>query len=175
MKYNISQIINQLKALDQPWVMLMIGPPGVGKSTFVKSLQEAGIKFHIASTDDLIESYGAKHKLLYAEAFKRANLKDIKRQMINLMHESFMRGENVINDQTNMGSKKRRTTLLEAPENYLRIGLMFNASNEELKARLAKREAETGKKIGWGIVENMFKSYSTPTKGEGFTHLWELQ
>lgn len=174
MKLNITQLIRELQGQPKPWIMLMIGPPGVGKSTALARIAGAGVKFHIASTDNLLEQFAAKHKLSYDEAHRKANFKEIKREMVGSMKAAFVRRENVVNDQTNMATKKRRTTLAEAPSDYIRIGVMLNADNDELKRRLAGRKAETGKHVGWGVVEEMLKIYTPPSKAEGFNHLWEL-
>jgi hypothetical protein len=64
--------------------------------------------------------------------------------------------------------------LAQAPKEYVRIGLSLNATNEELAKRLALREAETGKHVPMSVVVEMLKSYSPPSKAEGFDHLWEL-
>lgn len=174
MKYNITQLIRELQGQPKPWIMLMIGPPGVGKSTALSRIEAAGVKFHVASTDALLEEYAAKHGLTYAQAHQKANFKDVKRNMIGGMRAAFNKRMNVVNDQTNLATKKRRTTLAEAPGDYIRIGVVLNADNDELKRRLAGRQAETGKYVGWGVVEEMFKSSSPPSKAEGFHHLWEL-
>lgn len=174
MKVNITQLIRELQGQPKPFMMLMIGPPGVGKSTVLSKIEAAGIKLHVASTDNLLEAFASRHGLTYAQAHQKANFKDIKRNMIGGMKAAFARRENVVNDQTNLATKKRRTTLAEAPADYICIGLIFNATEYELKQRLANREAETGKKVGWGVVEEMFKSSSPPNKGEGFNHLWEF-
>jgi broad-specificity NMP kinase len=174
MKVNITQLIRELQGLEKPFMMLMIGPPGVGKSTVLKSLEAAHIKFHVASTDALLEEYAAKHNLTYAQAHQKANFKGIKQNMIGGMKAAFVRRENVINDQTNLASKKRRTTLAEAPADYVRIGVILHAENDVLKKRLAGRQAETGKFVSWGVVEEMFRTSAPPVKGEGFNYLWEF-
>jgi predicted kinase len=175
MKVNITQLARELQGLDKPFIMLMIGAPGSGKSTVLARLAERDIKFHVASTDNLLEAYAQKKGITYAQAHQKADFKGIKREMTGGMMAAFVRRDNVVNDQTNMASKKRRTTLEPAPRDYIRIGLMFDCSTEELERRLAARAATTGKFVSMGVVREMFKSYSTPSKAEGFNHLWTFE
>jgi predicted kinase len=173
MKLTQSQIFLELDKLNDPWLMILIGPPGVGKSTFTSALQREH-SFHIASTDDIIERLALEHGLSYNEVFDSLAFKDVKKEMIGSMHAAFIRRENVLNDQTNMSAKKRQTTLSYAPSDYKKLALSFHASTDVLAARLAKRQAATGKKIGMGIVTEMLRIYTPPTKSEGFHEIWEL-
>ena len=86
--------------------------------------------------------------------------------------------EDVIWDQTNMGSKKRLGILSRFPKAYrkvcvCRVPPLDSQDWNELQQRLLSRE---GKTIPLHIVEVMADSYVEPTLDEGFdeVHLYDI-
>lgn len=171
---NITQLACELKSLEKPFMMLMIGLPGSGKSSVLTALLRS-IPFHVASTDDILMENATKNGWSYAEAHQKSNFKDVKKQMNGQMMAAFARHENVVNDQTNLASKKRRATLIQAPKDYVRIGVMLDCEMHEIIERLNKRETETGKLVPINVVTEMLKRFTAPSKSEGFDFLWDFQ
>ena len=172
------QIIAELKRINtdfRPWGLILIGCPASGKSTFVQKVLAELPNTHIASTDDMIDKIAAAKGITYTEAFnKHANMKQLKKQMLAGITENAAVGINVINDQTNMGKKARGEKIALMP-NHTVIAIGFDVPEAEIKRRLAEREAATGKHIPAHVITDMLSNYETPSKAEGFAHIWQLQ
>lgn len=150
----------------KPTVVMMIGLPGSGKSTWIKQ-NLPGIK--VLSTDDLIEKYAADKGKTYSEVFaKAAPLASAK--FDQQLKAAAKNGETVIIDQTNMGRKSRMSKI--APfKNHYKVAIMVSADPIELKLRLKHRAEMTGKHIPEKVVDQMARSYQTITKDEGWDEI----
>jgi len=154
----------------RPVVYFLVGPPGVGKSTYLNNTLLPSGDYYVASTDNIIESRGKELGMNYTEAFN--HFKDVFKSVIE---KSFIQGimqainerQDVIVDRTNMTDKGRYKILRLFPADYLKIAIVFNFSDmEKLQNQLKKREKEEGKVISDSIVYKMIKSYVEPTVRE---------
>ena len=102
--------LSQFKTLKTPYVLLLIGPPLVGKSFFCrKFMEEIDSDVTIISRDEIVkEVYGDDN---YDEAFKNVDQKKVNYILSETMKEAGEYDKNVIIDMTNMTSKRRRGTL----------------------------------------------------------------
>jgi predicted kinase len=153
---------------DRPEIIVMIGLPGCGKSTWITQLlEDTDWEFTVVSSDNEIEKLAEAEGMNYNEGFDRFIGK-----ATHIMKQNFRnavnKGENIIWDQTNMSKKKRRGILNQVPDGYRKIAVVFELTEDELRRRLAQRVNETGKTIPWGVIKNMASAYSPPTKQEGF-------
>ena len=148
--------------------IMLIGLPGSGKSTWIKNFMsdKDPSQWVIASTDDILEKWGKERGLNYNQAFQQLNFKAVVAQMTQDIQDAIKNGKNIIFDQTNMNQKSRRKKLQMLPATYTREAVVFTITDEELKARLKKREKETGKKIPSNVIDSMARSYEAPTKAE---------
>lgn len=59
--------------MRQPEILLMVGVPGSGKSTLLANMlrvrDDLEYKYHVASSDDLIETYARAQGKTYTEVF----------------------------------------------------------------------------------------------------------
>ena len=173
-----STAISQLVELnDFPYMVVMIGVPGSGKSTFMQKMREAELKFKIASTDELLEEYARKHNINYSQAFQKANFKYLQRQMMEQFHLDVKNRDDIVVDRTNMSRKSRKVFLesvASASSDHAKIALNFSLPEKTLFERLDARAKATGKDIPRGVVMNMFKNYDAPSKDEGFDYVFEI-
>lgn len=160
---SISLLAKTIKLTDQPMAIFLVGPPGSGKSTWLK---ENRIDQVVISTDDILEAWGAELGLNYSEAFREADLKNIEQQMYANLEKSVSVDCNIIIDRTNMSQKVRAKILRRIPEYYAKFAIVFIVTRDELTRRLENREATTGKHIPAFVVENMVLSFEMPTTDE---------
>ncbi len=151
----------------RPVVYFLIGPTGVGKSTYVNSVLLPNGDYYVASTDNIITQKGAALGMGYNEAFNHFNFKEMEKLFKLGIIEAINERRDLIIDRTNMSDKGRFKLLRLFPADYMKIAIVFNFHDmERLKAQLLKREKEEGKVISDSIVYKMIKSYVEPTKNE---------
>lgn len=177
-----------LSVIDLPIMIMMVGLPASGKSTWVKSFLSNSLKdirrnetkeFKIISTDDIIEEMAKLEGVLdnngnvdYNKAYYKFNgfsNKEMKRRL----SDAISNRNNFIWDQTNMSEKIRRKRLKRVDE-YYKISVIFSISDEELKRRSMVRLQETGKSIPDHIIESFASIYERPSKTEGFDFVYEV-
>lgn len=148
-----------------PTLTVLVGLPGSGKST---SIPEDFDGF-VYSTDRYIEKSAALNGWTYNEAFQEF-IDPATKHMNEQLELAIRQRADVIWDQTNMSSKKRRGIISRFPNSYARFCICRvpprdDAEWAELNRRILSRE---GKFIPNHIVESMAKSYTEPTHEEGF-------
>ncbi len=147
-------------------LIMLVGVPGCGKSTWVETFNESG-KFTVISMDYFIEELGKPEGLLYSAAFdKYAGV--AARQMKEQLREALKNQENIIWDQTNLTVKSRRKKLKAVPDDYNKTAVVFEVGGPELERRRALREEAIGKIVPAFVLQRMHVSYARPTKNEGF-------
>lgn len=151
--------------------IVLVGLPGSGKTTYVENINSDN-KFHIASTDNLIDKYANENGLTYTEAWnllsvsKTVNLKTIEEKMFSEFMEAVNAKKDIIVDRTNMSIKSRKKFLSKLSSDYVKKAVIFNIDDTELKNRLSKRYEETGKYIPIYVLNMMKDSYEEPTAKE---------
>lgn len=150
-----------------PIVYYLIGPPGIGKSTYVDNVLLPAGDYHIASTDNLFVEKGAAIGLGYNDSFRHFDFGDIEKEFVLKLKFAINERRDIIVDRTNLSAKGRFKTLKLFPSDYKKVAVLFDFSDRaKLDAQLAKREKETGKRIKASIVDEMLKSYKPPTSDE---------
>lgn len=163
-----------LNTFKQPFVIIMIGPPLVGKSTAIKQWSE---KFKgeltIVSRDAImLEEYGSDN---YAEAFKNVNQKKVNRLLSESIESANEDRKNVIIDMTNLSNKRREQTLDYFDDDYYKVAIIFDTpSKEELMKRNEKRFQEENKYIPEHVIDSMCKSFVPVKDKEGFNKIISL-
>jgi predicted kinase len=158
--------------LKQPYILVLIGPPACGKSTFVKNnFSNKDVK--VISRDQIVlDVYGSDD---YDAAFKNVDQKKVNRLLNQSFVDANKRRENVIVDMTNMTSKRRKETLNNFDDEYTKIAVIFPILNfEEFLKRNEKRKREENKSIPEHVFKSMTSSFQPIRDDEGFDKVVSL-
>lgn len=153
-----------LKNLKEPFVIVLIGPPASGKTTFIK---ENFPTTNVISRDDIVmEVYGSKN---YTEAFKNVDQKEVDRILHERLVDANLQKKNVIIDMTHMASKRRKNNLNYFSNDYYKLAVIFPIlSEDEYERRNKKRIEEENKDLPMHVIKSMISSYQPVTPEEGF-------
>lgn len=148
-------------------VYMLIGVPGVGKSTWIKS-QDWTAGLPVISSDRFIDEHAASVGKTYNEVFKEY-APIAMRLMDNQARVCHANSVDCIWDQTNTSAKSRKSKLAIL-SNYEKIAVVFRTpEKEEHERRLASRP---GKAIPDHVMRSMIENFEEPTEEEGFKEIW---
>ena len=145
----------------------LIGVPGAGKSTWIKS-QDWAADLPVVSTDNFVEAHAKAEGKTYNEVFKEY-MPTAVRLMANQAKICEANGVDVIWDQTSttVNSRKKKFNTLPG---YEHIAVVFPTPDRaELDVRLSGRP---GKHIPKSVVDSMIAGFEMPSEEEGFTEIW---
>jgi predicted kinase len=150
-----------------PKVYVLVGVPGSGKSTWIKS-QDWALGLTVVSTDNFVEAYAKEQGKTYSEVFV-----DYMPTAVDLMVKAVVHarehGHDIIWDQTSTTVKSRTRKFNMLPD-YEHIAVVFKTpEHTELMRRLMSRP---GKDIPDHVVASMIASWEDPTEEEGFKEVW---
>ena len=159
-----------LKHLKEPFVIILVGPPLSGKSTWIR---ENFPTTEVISRDEIVmEVYGSRN---YTEAFKSVDQKEVDKVLAQRFLDANKEKKNVIVDMTHMASKRRKQNLNYFTDDYYKLGVIFPIlSDDEYVKRNKKRIEEENKDLPMGIVKSMISSYQPITSDEGFNKVISL-
>jgi predicted kinase len=162
--------------MPQPICYVMVGLPGLGKSTLVdfhrKVYDVIDMDPFIYSTDAEIESRSAFNGWTYDQGF--AEFVEPATKYMNEKLEIAIRcRQDIIWDQTNLTVGKRRKIINRMKQAGYQVRCEcivppksdYDGDKEDWAQRLANRP---GKTIPPHIISNMYESYVEPTFSEGF-------
>lgn len=159
-----------LRNIKEPFVIILIGPPLSGKSTWIR---ENFPDTHVICRDEiLMDVYGSRN---YTEAFNKVNQKEVDRVLHQSLVDANKEKKNVIVDMTHMGSKRRKQNLNYFTNDYYKLGVIFPIlSDEEYVRRNQKRIDEENKNIPMSVIKGMISTYQTISPEEGFNKVISL-
>jgi predicted kinase len=160
-----------LKQLKEPFVIILIGPPLSGKSTWIR---ENFPTTEVISRDETVmEVYGSRN---YTEAFNNVDQKEVDRVLTQKFLDANLAKKSVIVDMTHMASKRRKQNLNYFSNDYYKLGVIFPIlSDDEYERRNQKRIEEENKDLPMRIVKSMISSYQPITTDEGFNKVITLK
>lgn len=161
-----------LKNLREPFVIILIGPPLSGKTTWIRN-NFAEKDVELISRDQIVlDVYGSDN---YDEAFSRVNQKQVDRELQHALINAAKNKKNTIIDMTHMTSKRRSHNLSYFGEDYYKLAVIFPILSEaEYSKRNAKRAAEENKNLPMHIINRMISQYQTIRPEEGFNKVISL-
>lgn len=155
--------------MNQPQLIVMVGLPGSGKDYWIEQFikQNGDQKWHVASSDAIIEAIAAEQGKTYSEVFD-STAKHAMKRMESEVSEAIKRRENIIWNQTNMAPGKRKSILSKFPAEYHKKAVVVTTDPEVHHRRLKNRADSTGKSIPSHVIRSMRDNYVEPTRDEGF-------
>jgi predicted kinase len=161
-----------LKNLKEPFVIILIGPPLSGKTTWVRK-NFTDIDFELISRDQtVLDVYGSDN---YNDAFNNVNQKEVDRVLQKKFVDANKARKNVIVDMTHMGSKRRMQNLAYFDKDYYKLAVIFPIlSDTEYEKRNAKRSVEENKNLPMHIIKRMISQYQAIRPEEGFNKVISL-
>ena len=147
-----------------PELIMMVGIPASGKSTFVNQY-ESTPGYAIVGTDRILERIATEQDISYNQAlelyYKQAN-----KEMNSAVNEAIDAGLSVIWDQTNLSKKSRSFKINRFPSSYQKLAVVVRCNNAE--EHLRRLNSRPGKTIPQSVMDNMIANFEMPTTTEGF-------
>ncbi len=156
--------------LKEPFVIILVGPPLSGKTTWIK--QNFPDTEVISRDETVMEVYGSRN---YTDAFANVDQKEVDRVLQQKFIKANLEKKSVIVDMTHMVSKRRKQNLDYFSSDYYKLAVIFPIlSDEEYEIRNKKRIEEENKDLPMRIVKSMISSYQPISKEEGFDKVVSL-
>jgi len=158
----------------RPKLYVLVGPPAIGKSTWVR-LNVPGA--YLINRDDLVDDVRVPLGLKYDQMFRPENRRH--QSEVDRLHReniagAVASGKDIVVDMTNMGVSSRRNALrvIQGHEaEYEKIAVFFDHRGKESLVRdnLRRRAEKLGdKNIPYDVMTGMFDRFEIPTEAEGF-------
>lgn len=162
--------------MSRPICTVMVGLPGLGKSTLVNSeisvYDRIEMPVFVYSTDHYIENIAKMRGLTYDDVFAET-IKEATQMCNDGLDSAIADGIDIVWDQTNLGAGKRRKIINRMKQAGYQVRCECIVPPEAgwiddqkvWAQRLANRQ---GKTIPQNILTNMIESFTMPTIEEGF-------
>ncbi len=147
-----------------PTCYIMVGLPGVGKSTYIENNLK-NITVH--SSDQIIEDYAKSIGSTYDDVKLDYSDQAIKIFRQNISN-SIRNNETFIVDRTNMTKKSRRSVISSLPKKYNLEAIVIEVDDITHKNYLNSRKTKT---IPDSVIDNLKKIFEFPIPEEGFTKI----
>jgi predicted kinase len=153
--------------MKQPILLMLVGIPGSGKSTFIETLNIDNLT--ILSTDFYIEMTASLKQKSYNEIFHET-IKEAENCLNDMLQEAIKNNENIIWDQTNIVQKSRKRKLSKIPKHYYKKAIVFDAS-EDIILKVNNHRKQYGRNLPEHIIKNMQAIFTIPNVDEGFDEI----
>lgn len=148
-----------------------VGLPGSGKSFLTEKIIKDNPDIVVLSMDNIIERYAQQENKSYREIWS-SYIKIAEKEFNDTLDYAIKNKKDILWDQTNLTSESRAKKLPKLIENGYEIdAVAIELSSNEWMRRVEHREANGGKTMPKAVLEDMAKSYQSPTYQEGFSNI----
>lgn len=141
-------------------VIVLVGLPASGKSTYVKEFKSINKGAFVVSRDSLITSQFPEED--YNEAWENVDHDKINQDLQVLFKDS-KKEELVVVDMTHMSKKSRRKSLSHFDSSYKKKAVVFLT---DLETNMLRNSQRCGKVIDKEVIDKMMRSFYPPTLEE---------
>lgn len=152
---------------DRPFVVLLVGLPGVGKSTWISNHAQRWPRTVIVSSDQIIDQIGQTYGMTYNELFDQISYSFCEKICHKVAKHWISNQWNIVWDQINLTANSRKKKLKHFPDKYQKICVYFPIPPDH-QQRLDNRR---GKVILPEVIQSMKQLLEPPTIDEGFDQL----
>jgi len=152
--------------LKYPFVMILVGHPLVGKTTWVKENFDKNDILLISRDEILMEVAGTMD---YNLAYETVDQKLVDKELKSRLENAGKSDKNVIIDMTHMGSKRRKYNLSYFDDKFYKVAVVFPILDKsEYEVRNQERTLNENKSIPYSVVERMVSDFQSIKVEEGF-------
>lgn len=150
------------KNYKYPWLFMMVGLPGSGKSTFTSNL---------ATMNCVIHSSDKIRKELLGDVNDQSKQTDVFAELHRRVYRDLNAGKDVIYDATNLNYKRRMQFLQELRrrvDEVWAVCIIIPTPYQECLRRNANRD----RVVPDEVIERMYRSFDPPMYAEGWDEIW---
>jgi predicted kinase len=160
-----------IKNIKSPFVMVLVGPPLSGKTTFIN--ENFKDEVYIISRDQILLDLSETND--YNLAFNTVDHKLVDQELKSRLFNAGKSNKNVIIDMTNMSSKRRKYNLSYFNENFYKVAVVFPIMEwPEYLKRNEIRSVKENKLIPEEVIKSMIENYQEIKNDEGFNKVITL-
>lgn len=146
--------------MNRPKLILLVGVPGSGKTTYAKEYMQSNINVIHLSSDGIRQE-------LYGDESTQGNPNEVFSLMQSRAVEALNNGQNVIYDATNI-TRKDRSGILSLCPKFVNIEVHIIWSPIET---CIERDAVRERTVGKDIIDRMLKRFQAPYYDEGIDEI----
>ncbi|AXH72845.1 MAG: AAA domain protein [Caudoviricetes sp.] len=148
-------------------IIVMIGLPASGKSTFRNYICSNYTDMVVISNDDCLEYHAKLQGVSYNAIFHDNDVQDTcKNYLKDLFSTSLEERKNILIDKTNLTLKSRNRILSILPKEYKVHYVWFDIPRYVIDFNIFERYINTGKNIPKKVIDDMEKFYQEPVETE---------
>jgi tRNA uridine 5-carbamoylmethylation protein Kti12 len=152
-------------------VTILVGPPCVGKSTYLKNIDYD----FVISSDDVEDLLSSQAGIQYHEFFKLPMNSKVRKQHIKIFKHLIAESKNfthVVWDLTNLTKKARKAIFKHYPgATFHAVVFNFLGHEASILERNKQRFKQLGKLIDERVIKSMLSSYEPVEAKEGFKNI----
>lgn len=162
----MSENLTIYKSADIPLLVMLVGLPGSGKSTYANTAKI--VQTNNEATKPVVHSSDALRQELYGDASVQGDNEQLFRELHARIKRDLAAGKDVVYDATNLKKKNRRRFLSELQSiSCQKECIVFMTTFEACLHNNRQRDRQ----VPFHVIERMQKSFAPPHFNEGFSRI----